>query len=191
MTEEQWKITNRLLERIAIALERNSEKERAKAPASNPIKKTQAVTPTTTEGQKINVLIKCYIDSYKARYGQAARPDVSGRVQGLMKTLFRDYSLEKMTAIVQAFLQMDDEWFKKKAHDFPTLYENIGKVQTALNNGTGRAEDQSFWNKVQEKANGLPQDVQTPDRKIAGELRRPSLQGGASRALLEGPTGDA
>ncbi len=196
MTEQ---ITQRLLERIAIALEKiagakythmTTELVDPKAPANPRAGRHRAAK--TAAPNDVQLLIKAYIDCFRQRYGPNARPDVGGKVQGLMRTMLKDHPLPRLIALVQAFTQMDDDWFKKKCHDFPTLHGNIGKVQTALLNGTARAEDRSYWATVLKKAYGENQsDIPGADRSLTGDVRREGLPGGASRALSPGAGQDS
>lgn len=179
------------LERIAKALERIAdamEKQPAPAPASKP-KPTpepssgRLVRTKVIDGKEVHALIKAYIDAFRSRYGMKARPDVGGRVQGLMKTLLRDHPVARLTALIQAYCQMEDAWFKTKCHDFVSFYENLGKVQTALLNGTGRAEDKSYWDKVFGGSNGEGSIPKT-DRALASDVRGEVLPSRAGVPLL-------
>lgn len=191
MTHDE--ITNRLLERIATALEKiagANEKPKAEVkvrPEATAIANKQKKSQI---GGEVHQLIGGYIDAFRLRYGKNARPDVGGRVQGQMKALLKDHPVPRLLALIQAFCQMDDPWFVKKAHDFPTLYENLGKVQTALRNGTGRAEDVRYWEKVFGGEHGTG-NVQKADGQITGELRGACLQGGESRTVLALPIADS
>jgi hypothetical protein len=78
-------------------------------------------------------LIGEYIKAYQTRY--KARPVIDNRTQGLVKTILKAVSEEQACEMVQAFVQMNDPWFIKKAHDFPTFYENLTKVSMALQTG--------------------------------------------------------
>lgn len=142
-----------LLTRIAIALEKIGDALTESKPKG--ILDPKAITnprtslPTTKKpAGDVHRLIGVYISAFQLRYGKQARPDVGGKVQGLLKNLLKDHPAERLVGLIQAFLQMDDPWFVTKTHDFPTLYENVGKVQTALRNGTPRAEDNRYWEKV-------------------------------------------
>lgn len=187
------------LERIAGALERIAES----MPKKYPFTSTELVAPSRAANPRagrhpaekaelaneVQQLIKTYIDAFRARYGEKARPDVGGKVQGQMRTLLKDHPLPRLVALVQAFVQMDDEWFKKKTHDFGSLVANIGKVQTALLNGTARAEDRSYWSRVW--GNDGKEDVRGTSREIEGGLRGGAeLPRGTSKALMAFPRKD-
>lgn len=78
-------------------------------------------------------LIVEYIKAYQLRY--KARPIIDKRTQGLVKTILKAVPEDQACEMVQAFVQMNDPWFIKKAHDFPTFYENLTKVSMALQTG--------------------------------------------------------
>lgn len=96
--------------------------------------------------------IGVFVKSYQARYGEKARPDLRGRVQGQIKRLLADLPLGRACELIQVYCQMNDAWFLTKAHDFGTFYENVGKVSLALDTGRyttqaeARAADQSQAN---------------------------------------------
>lgn len=181
-----------LLERIAVALEEKKPEE-AKAIVANLYREAESrkvTVATTKKAGDSHAVIKAYIDAYQARYGRKARPDVGGRVQGQIKNLLKDLSAARLIVVVQAYLQMEDEWFKKKGHDFPTLYENLGKVQTALLNGTEKHDDKRYWGKVFGGDNDA-RNFSDAGTAIASELPRGQLQRGEGSPLLEGPKDDA
>lgn len=85
--------------------------------------------------QDVARLIATYVESFQKRYGPKARPDVSGKVRGLMQRLLKDYPIDRACELVQVYLQMEEPWFKTKCHDFVTFTENLSKVNVA--HGTG------------------------------------------------------
>ena len=85
------------------------------------------------KGSSCSRLIAEYAKAYKARYN--ASPVIDGRTQGLVKKILSAVPEKKACDLVQAFLQMNDPWFVKKAHDFVTFYENMTKVSMALQTG--------------------------------------------------------
>lgn len=178
-----------LLERIAISLEKLASKPETeiRGPSEPNTKIIQASIAKQNKkdsfrdaiGGEIHKLIRIYIEAYQGRYGKNARPDVGGKVQGLMKNLLKDHPTNRLAVLIVAFLQMDDPWFKTKNHDFPTLYENLGKIQTAFRNGTPRAEDKSYWDKVF----GTEPTIEVGDAKVLGK-------GSEERRLLGVGRGD-
>lgn len=79
-------------------------------------------------------VIATYCSSYKARY--QARPEIDGKTIGLINGLLKTHSPEKICDLLQVYLQMNDPWFIKKAHDFSTFRENLTKVSAAMQTGT-------------------------------------------------------
>lgn len=92
-----------------------------------------AQSASPLKGSSNSRLIAKYKTAYKARYN--AYPVIDVKTQGLVKTILRSMSEEQACDMVQAFVQMNDPWFVKKAHDFPTFYENLTKVSMALQTG--------------------------------------------------------
>lgn len=79
-------------------------------------------------------VIAIYCAAYDSRY--QARPEIDGKTIGLVKSLLKTHSPEKLSDLIKAYLQMDDPWFKTKNHDFPTFRENLTKISTAMQTGS-------------------------------------------------------
>lgn len=84
---------------------------------------------------KTPLVIAAYVQAFQKKYGSKARPDLGGKSIGCLNRVIKDYGPEKSAIIVGAFLEMDDEWFKKKCHDLVTLEQNVHKVILALSTG--------------------------------------------------------
>jgi hypothetical protein len=91
-------------------------------------------------GNNVQLFIATYIKAFQNRYGAQARPDVGGKVQGQIKTLLKDISIERACALAQVYLQMDNAWFKTKGYDIGTFMQNINPISIALD--TGSEQDQ-------------------------------------------------
>jgi len=78
-------------------------------------------------------LIVEFIKAYEGRY--KTRPVIDGRTQGLVKQVLKAVPLERAKLLVQCYLQLEEPWFKTKAHDFVTFYENLTKISTSLDAG--------------------------------------------------------
>jgi hypothetical protein len=76
-----------------------------------------------------------YFEAYQKRYGEKCRPDVGGKIQGVVKALLRDIPLNRACDLVQVYLQMDTKWFITKAHDIVTFKENLNVIGNALDTG--------------------------------------------------------
>jgi len=113
-----------------------------------PIKNSGALhlsSPKSEKGFSSSRLIGEYIKAYQGRY--KARPVIDGRTQGLVKKILSTVPEDQACDLVQAFVQMNDPWFVKKAHDFPTFYENLTKVSMSLQTGQdhGAPEKEKSW----------------------------------------------
>lgn len=76
-----------------------------------------------------------YVKAYQGRYGDRARPDLRGKVQGLIKRFLDDTPIERACGLIETYLSMNDAWFITKAHDFVTFQENLSKVGLKLDTG--------------------------------------------------------
>lgn len=112
-------------------------------------------------------LIGEYCAAYKCRYN--ARPVIDGRTQGLVKRVVTDVGLETARLLVQTYLQMDDPWFKTKAHDFVTFYENLTKISASMQTGktVGQKPDQyrPIWELLREEESDDGEKLRNPDNK--------------------------
>lgn len=78
--------------------------------------------------------IGIYVKAFQKRY-PGSRPEISGKVLGQIKTFLKDRTFERSCDLIQAYFQMEDPWFLKKAHDFSTFLSNIQKIATSLDMG--------------------------------------------------------
>lgn len=108
---------------------------------SSKVALTQQKSPDTkrrpdtkrTEPSHARLLIAAYCDAYKSRYG--SYPHVTRKASGQLASLLETMSLDKATAVVQIYLQLEDPWFVKKFHDPGALITNLNQVVTALTTG--------------------------------------------------------
>lgn len=93
----------------------------------------------TTDGAAMQGCIAAYVTAFKKRYGEKARPDVGGRAQGCLKRLLKDYPADQIAMLLQVYLQMEDEWFKKNDYDLATFEAKFQRVILAGTTGTDKA----------------------------------------------------
>ena len=95
---------------------------------------------------EVAYFIGAYVNAFQVRYPNV-RPDLRGKVQGQIKTLLKDYPVDRAIELVQAYCQMDGhrDWFKTKGHDFGTFIENLNPISIALESGDTTGFD---WSKV-------------------------------------------
>lgn len=127
------------------------------------------------ETGKARLVLAAYVEAFQGRYGKQTRPDMGGRTQGLVKALLKSYSTERLQLLLQAYLQMEDRWFVTKCHDFPTFYENIGKVGVCLDKGKPTTE--KTWEDIIDGQGGVQQGNGEAQRPVAQCL--PSGEDGA------------
>jgi hypothetical protein len=116
----------------------------------NPLTLTPSLTlsptlpPVFSEGQNsfadvknpVGFFIGKYVQAYQKRFGdERARPDLRGKVQGLIKRFLEETPLERAVALIETYLSMNDQWFITKGFDFVTFNENVGKIALALDTG--------------------------------------------------------
>jgi hypothetical protein len=94
-----------------------------------------AAPPTAAIGSPTGYVIGAYVRAYQARYGEAARPDLRGKVQKLIRVFAEEVGPRRGADLVATYLQMDDPWFKTKAHDFETFLANQNKICLRLDTG--------------------------------------------------------
>jgi hypothetical protein len=94
--------------------------------------------------------ISAYVAAYQQRYGETARPHLSGKVQGQIKRFLAETPLERACELINKYCQMQDQWFSTKAHDFGTFVENQSKISLALDTGQEGAHKggQIDWDKL-------------------------------------------
>lgn len=90
----------------------------------------------TQHPSPVRFFIGNYVKAYQRRYGAAARPSLSGKVQGQIKRFLDETPLDRACELILVYVSMNDPWFITKAHDFTTFVENLSKVGLALDTGT-------------------------------------------------------
>lgn len=118
-----------------------------------PLSSKEKETTTTNTGAPASQtrhrdFIEVYYKSFKKRYGDKARPDMSPKVQGQIKTVLKNLGYERASDLIQAYLQMDDRWFLTKAHDFSTFMGNLQKIALAFDTGKKSASTSVNWDYV-------------------------------------------
>lgn len=125
------------------------------------------------QANQTKYLIGVYCEAFKARYG--ANPVITGKTAGQARQLLKAIPLGQASELVQAFLQMEDNWFKLKCHDFGVLVQSLNQVKVALRNGTSTPHEKSFWDRVFGKGDhpgetaNLPGAGEAPGRSVGGQ----------------------
>lgn len=168
--------------RIASALERIANALEEKNIPQPALRKTRKRSSPTTSPSQSQPLIATYCEAYKLRYG--INPVIDGKTQGQVSQLLKAVPATRLSELLQAYLQMDDPWFKTRCHDFSTFVGNLGKVAISLANGTQDPHEKRYWQKVYGETDGerdLPKAI-APD---ASDVARKELPRGTGSALLE------
>ena len=87
--------------------------------------------------------VAAMVRAWSARWPNE-RPELGGKEQGILKRVAKSYSAQRFSELYQAYLQCEDEWFKKKGYDLATFEQNLQKIATALARGQTSEIDAAF-----------------------------------------------
>jgi len=96
-------------------------------------------------------LIVHFIEAYQGRYPN--KPVIDGPSAGAAKRIVKALGLERARSFVDAFMRMDDGWFKTKRHTLRVLADNLDAVANFMATGvqvtgtTIRAEELTVHNR--------------------------------------------
>lgn len=130
-------------ERKLNGTKRNKTELNGSNPPSPSLTPSLPLSPVFSEGENsfpdvknpIGFFIGRYVNAYQKKFGQDARPDLRGKVQGQIKRFVSETPLDRAVALIEQYLEMNDYWFTTKAYDFGTFVENLSKVGLALDTG--------------------------------------------------------
>jgi len=86
-----------------------------------------------------------YVQAYSARW--KTRPALDGKTLGEIRRLVRDFGVERASALMQAYLQIDDPRFVKECHPFNLLMLNLNRLSVALDRGIEKPHEGDGWEK--------------------------------------------
>lgn len=86
-----------------------------------------------TTGMKTNSVIGAYVTAYQKRY--SADPPITGWAAGQLKNLTKTVSPSDLMQLVQVYVQMDEPYYLKRAHDLGTFITDLTKISTAWQTG--------------------------------------------------------
>lgn len=95
----------------------------------------------------VPTVIGAFITAWQRRYPGGRRPDMGKPVQGMIKNFVAGRPLQECLDMIEVYLQMDDQWFITKCHDFGTLMTNLTKVSAALGSGKQNPGQES-WEEI-------------------------------------------
>lgn len=93
-------------------------------------------------------VLGAYALAFKNRYG--ANPTLRGKDAGAALRLLKDIAEERLSQMVQVYVQMDDKWFLTRKHDFDTFEKNINKISVALQTGVDDSRKKTSYEEFQE-----------------------------------------
>lgn len=111
----------------------NKELERDNAPAQGDLE--GFTRSEANQGLAVRDLIAFYVVKYQEKYGPKARPDTGGKAQGVLIRILKTYNVGQVKRLIEVYLQLDDEWFKKQYHDLVTLEMKLQRVLHAATTG--------------------------------------------------------
>lgn len=86
-----------------------------------------------------------YVQAYNARW--KTRPALDGKTLGEIRRLVRDFGVERASALMQAYLQIDDPRFVKECHPFNLLMLNLNRLSVALDRGIEKPHEGDSWDR--------------------------------------------
>lgn len=104
-------------------------KDRKGAMGAKTAKQKPPVLPIEKSGPANDL----YKELWKQKYG--AEAPFGGKEAGQISTLVKSYGLEKTKQYIEAFLQMNDQWFLTKRHDLGSLTTNLNAVAQFIETG--------------------------------------------------------
>lgn len=84
-------------------------------------------------------LTDLYIQAYEKRYGIKPVLANNGSDHTILKDLVRQLGFSTISKLVPHYLEMDNEWFVKKAHSLPVLKNEINVVNADYGMHASRA----------------------------------------------------
>jgi hypothetical protein len=111
------------------------------------------LSPMKENGEKgVRDFIGIYVKSFQSRYGDHARPDLGGKVQGQIKSLLKGMPYDRACQMIQVYLQMEVPWFNTKCHDISTFIQNLNPIGIALDTGQNQSTGTN-WDKIKKELN--------------------------------------
>lgn len=138
---------------FSISLNTNTKDKELKASTKKTEKNLASSDDSKKESSPVSEFIAEFIRTHQNRFGEGSRPELGGRVLGMIKNLLNDQPLGRMKQLIQTYYQMEDPWFQKKGYDFGTFYSNIQKVSIALDTGTTSNLSHINWSQVFKEGN--------------------------------------
>lgn len=118
--------------------------------------KPKTAALTENEDLKINEAIARYVDAFFTRY--KARPVL--RPQDLKQIKNLKLNKERLSDLLQVYVQMKNPWFLKKKHDLATFINNLNVIASALDLGEEK-EESTTWKSENEMLSILNKKEET------------------------------
>lgn len=103
--------------------------------------------------------ISAYCSAWKSKYG--ARPEITGKEQGIAKRLAGAIGTERASELVAAYLLMQDRWFQQKRHDLSTFEQNLNAVVQFHDTGKTLPPDNSAYRREEGNRYALEEALKT------------------------------
>lgn len=133
-------------------IEKN-RKEKKRIPVGGEKIKDASQPPKSAAPEKANSLVALYCDRWKSRYKTETAPPVMPADAKRIKTLMQQVGHERASQIIEAYLQMPDQWFVTKRHDIATMLGGLNAITQFIDTGKiiTRKEIQTLENKTTNK----------------------------------------
>lgn len=90
-------------------------------------------SPTAVAVTPVKNFIARYCEVYKAKY--STNPVIDGRASGVAKRVTGAIGENRAIELIEAFLEMSDQWFVKKKHDLFTFEQNLNGIELFAKTG--------------------------------------------------------
>ena len=102
--------------------------------------------PTKKKPKRTNTaqIIAAYHDLFKQHRGYPPLPP-QGKDVGQITNALKTFSPERLTTLIEAYVQIETPWFKEKNWDWTTFFMNMQKIHGHLQRGS---PDSTDWKKI-------------------------------------------
>jgi hypothetical protein len=134
----------------------DSKSKSGKENLSEKLEKRPPKAAAKVEG--VGEVIAFYCEQWRERYH--GNPDVGSKGSGQVKTLVKDFGVEKAKRLIQAYLQMPDSLYVTRRHDLGTLLLNTNPVSHFI--ATGKVVTKEVLKKLESQTDEAQGTIEKP-----------------------------